>query len=507
LSRNLVRQKFRHCWRTLYVTQPFCSHSSFSPYLHKVEQKGIQCTYPDYASPECSCENVCDFACADGFTKSGASCVCPSPKSVCNGKCGSYPQVRTSLLLSCVSLMLICPKGCSSALPRPPKMTRRSIVSSRNKAAPGSRSRGLLAIDGNVSLNSGGPPSDLLASLSTTPDGSGIDIDIDSLVDQVLKSLDITGGTQSTNLEVTLDICVGAGVADTLLGTITKLVNSLLFSLLGTTDNLKTNSSCSSPVDPNTISLDLHLCGSSGDSLETILPNALNEVVGLLNRALTDLKIVTDCIVDGSGCPPTPTLSSANLPLPSPPTWVADPDPSVSPSPSSTLNGVNLTGLLGSFLGQVQGILARLGLNSANYALNATTDSTVGVFVELSGSLNSVDGLSDTVLALVDDILSELLGIVATVPIGPNPTSSPTPSDLSQGDHVVVTIDLGTLLNDTPPNASTIVNDVSLGVSGVLANLLNLNVVANVDGGDGCGCDQSRWASAKTRRGAGSPFL
>ena len=98
-SRTLVRQRSKHFYKTVYAMPSFSSPSPFSPYLRKVEKKGSQCKYPDHASPKCSFGNVCDFDCADGFSKVGASCVCLSPKSVCNGKCGSYQNVRTSFLI------------------------------------------------------------------------------------------------------------------------------------------------------------------------------------------------------------------------------------------------------------------------------------------------------------------------------------------------------------------------------------------------------------------------
>jgi len=54
-----------------------------------------QCTYPANSSPECLSGHPCFFTCQDGYTASpsGSSptnCVCVSPKTVCNGQCGSF---------------------------------------------------------------------------------------------------------------------------------------------------------------------------------------------------------------------------------------------------------------------------------------------------------------------------------------------------------------------------------------------------------------------------------
>ena len=70
-------------------------------FVFKVQNSGTQCTFPDHSSPRCSSGNVCDFSCLDGFSRGGNSCVCPPPKSVCNGKCGSYPNVCAFCLSWC----------------------------------------------------------------------------------------------------------------------------------------------------------------------------------------------------------------------------------------------------------------------------------------------------------------------------------------------------------------------------------------------------------------------
>lgn len=394
----------------------------------------------------------------------------------------------------------MCQQGCSSALPSAPKMTRRSITSPRDRAAARSHSRDVLVVKENVNLSSRGLIGDLLASLGIT---SGIDIDVGTLVDQVLNSLNIhvpiSGGNQFTNLEATLNICAGSGASETLLDAINEIVDSLLSSLLGTTVNLEVDSSSSSPTNPNTVSLDLQLCGSSDDSLEGILTSVLMEVENLLNGLLTDLNIVTNCNVGGSGCPATPTMSSSKLPLPSPSTSVTVSNPSVSPSPSSTLNGISISlgGLVDSLLGLVPGILADLGL-TVNYTLDTAADPTVGVSLGLNDTLSSVDGLADTVLALLGRTLDTLLGMDITIQTNSGPAASPMPSNISQGNGLVVDIDLGSILNGTLSNLDVdgILNDVSSGVSGVLASLLNLNVATNVNGGSGCGCNQSTRASA-----------
>ena len=370
-------------------------------------------------------------------------------------------------------------------------MTRRSIIPSRD----------LLSTDQNVNLNSGGLLGDLLASLGITPSSSGVDVDIATLVNRLLSSLAVpiptSGETLSANLEATLDICVGTGVSQTLLDTITKVVNSLLSSLLGVTANLEVNSS--SPVDPNTASLDLQLCGSSGDSLEAILTSILKEVADLFNGALTEVKIVTSCSAGGPVCTPaTSTLSN----LPPSPSSISVPVPSssISPSPSSTFNGTNPSGLVDSLLMEVQGILANLGLGSANPTLDAVADPTIVVSVALSDTLSSVDGLVDTILALTRQVLDTLMPIEInlTVQANPDSTSPPVPSGLSEGDSVVIDLDLSAILNDILSEALDIVDQVSSGVVGVLADLLKVDVVANVNGGTGCGCSQTRRASGKT---------
>lgn len=45
------------------------------------------CNYGPHATDSCSSSNPCNFICLDGYSKSGTSCVCKSPKVECNGKC------------------------------------------------------------------------------------------------------------------------------------------------------------------------------------------------------------------------------------------------------------------------------------------------------------------------------------------------------------------------------------------------------------------------------------
>ncbi|KAF9652707.1 hypothetical protein BDM02DRAFT_3183394 [Thelephora ganbajun] len=436
-----------------------------------VEDNGTQCTHPDHASPKCTPGNACDFTCKDGFVKKGGACDCPLPNSVCNGKCGSYPH------------------GCSSALPKAPKMTRRSITSSRNGGSPSPHSGGLLNIDTNVNFNLGGLLSELLGSRETTPGGSGNDLNIDVLVNALLNSLGISvpiyGGNQSSGLEADLSICVGAGISGTqsLLDTITNVVNSLLSSLLGTTFTCKVDSSCSVPADPNTISIGLQVCGLSSDSLESTLDKTLKAATNLLNGLLDGVKIATDSNIGGPGCPATPTFSSSGLPLPSPSTL---PHPSVLPLSSSI-----------GLLGQVEGILGDLGLASGDYNLNTDTDLIVVVSVGPNDTLITLDGLVAKVITLVDEVLDVLLDTDITVQINSNPTTSPTPPNPGQENGIVVGIDLGVVLNATLSDTGALVDGVLLAESEVLAKLLNLDVVVNVDGGHSCQCSGSRKASAK----------
>jgi len=394
-------------------------------------------------------------------------------------------------------------------------MTRRSLTSSR-------KTGGLLNLDANVGLNLGGSDpssgssglnlggllSGLLSSLGTTSggnqsSGSGTDIDIGVLVNGLLNSLDISvpisGGNQSSGLDAVLYVYIGTGIPGTqnLLNTITDLVNSLLSSLLGTTLNCKVDSSGSASVDPNTISIDLQVCGLSGNSLGSTLDRILEEVTRLLNDPLDDVEIVINSSVGGPGCPATPTLSASSQPLPSPSTPVGIPNPSVSPSSSSTPSGINLS-LLPSTLGQVGGILGDLGLSLGGYDLDPGADLVVGVLVGLGNALSSVDGLVATVTALVDETLDCLLATnVTTVQANSNPTPSPTLSNLGPGDGIVVNIDLGVVLNATLSDTGNLVDGVLSAVSGLLANLLDLDVSVNVDGGPDCGCSGSRKASAK----------
>ncbi|KAF9787828.1 hypothetical protein BJ322DRAFT_1105875 [Thelephora terrestris] len=174
--------------------------------LLKVKDHGSQCTYPDHASPQCTSGNVCDFTCMDGFAKNGGSCVCPSPNSLCNGKCGFHPN------------------GCSSALPSAPKMRRRSIAPSRRRVASGFVSRDSQAIDTNVGLDPDctSPPS---LTLSTT-----------GPVERILADLGL--GPVNYTLGATTNLTVGVSLAlsDTLAG-VDGLVSKIL-ALIDETLNL-----------------------------------------------------------------------------------------------------------------------------------------------------------------------------------------------------------------------------------------------------------------------------
>lgn len=349
---------------------------------------------------------------------------------------------------------------------------RRSAISSRKPS-------------GSFGLNLGGLLDGLLGSSGTTPDILGIDID--TLVNGVLTLLDvklpISGGDQSSGLEVDLDICIGAGISGTesLLKTITDVVNSLLSSLLGTTLDTHAKSSCSSPVDSKTISVDIQVCGLLGDSFASTLDQTLKAVTGLLNNLLGDVNISAKIAVDGTGCPATPTLPSSSHPHPSPSTSVKKPR-SVSPSRSSDpISSIDLGGLLDGLLGQVEGTLGDLGLSLGDYNL----DTDVNLTVDVSIGLGSIGGLLDTVIALVDEILDSLLGADVTVRLNPNPTPSSASSNHGQGGGIVVDIGLDVVLDALLSDTGKLVDAVLSGVSGVLANLLNLDVTVNIDGGRG----------------------
>jgi len=384
-------------------------------------------------------------------------------------------------------------------------MARRSIAPSHSGGPPrdgGSRSPTPSAVDlvTNVNLNLDGSLDGLL---------SGSELDLDVLVNQLLQSLGISvpnsGGNQSGDLEAELRICTGASISGTqsLLDTITGVVNSLLSSLLGTTVQCKVKSSCSPSVDPHTMSIDLQVCGLSGLSLESTLDKALKAVANLLNGLLDDVNVVTTCSVGGSGCPATPTLSSPSYPLPSSSslTSVDVPHPNVSPSPPA---GIDSSGLLNGLLAQVNGVLVDLGLSLGNYTLDTGAGLVAGVSVVLSDTLGSIDGSVPTVIALVDETLDLLLACDITVQTDPDQSSSSAPSHPSQGGGMVVNIDLGAVLDATLSNTAELVDEVLSAVSGVLAALLNADVVVNVDGGHGCGCGGSKKASAKQRVEASS---
>ena len=357
-------------------------------------------------------------------------------------------------------------------------MARRSIASSHNAGSPSSHSGGLLDLD---ALNLDGLLNGVLGSPGTTSGGN-------------------QSGNQSSGLEVVLDICIGADFSETqnLLDTITDTVNSLLSSLLGTTLECKVKSSSSAPVDPDTISIDLQTCGLSSESLNSTLDQTLKAVTDLLNSLLGSVTVVTESSVGGPGCPATPTSSISSQPHPSSSTSVGSTHSSVHPSPSPTPHSVvDWSGLLNGLLSQVGGILSDLGLSSGDYNIDTGTDPVVGVSVGLCDTLSNTDGLVDTVIALVDETLRSLLGTDLTTQLNPNPTSPPTSSHTGQGDGIVVDIDLSAVLNATLSNTGDLVADVLSGLPRVLADLLNLDVVVNVDGGHDCGCSGSRSATAK----------
>lgn len=401
-------------------------------------------------------------------------------------------------------------------------MARRSITSSPKRGTPAHHSGSPLNLDVDAglilggsnpshdspSLDLGGLLNGLLSSPGTTSGGgSGTDLDIDELVDELLNSLGInrpvSGGNQSSGLEATLDICIGADLSGTqnLLDTVTDIVNSLLSSLLGTAVKCEVGSSCPALVDPNTISVDLQLCGLSDGSLGSTLDKTLKAVDDSLNGSLGGVTIITKCNAGGSECPATPTSSNSNHSRPSPSNSHVPPEipqPSIYPSHSSTPHSdTDLSGLVNSTSGQIGGILDYLGLSLGDYNLDTDADLVVGVFVGLSDTLSSTDGLVDTVTALVDEILDSLLGTDVITQPNPNPASSPTPPYPDQGDGIVVDVDLSAVLNATLSDTGDLVDGVLSAVSGALAYLLNLDVVVNADGGHDCGCSGSRKASAK----------
>ena len=102
LVKSLGQAKAQATLKDLVCPTVFLSPSTFSRCFLQVAGRGSHCAYPDHALPKCAPGNVCDFSCADGYTRNGASCLCSPPNSVCNGKCGTHPRVRTPLLFRCV---------------------------------------------------------------------------------------------------------------------------------------------------------------------------------------------------------------------------------------------------------------------------------------------------------------------------------------------------------------------------------------------------------------------
>ena len=299
---------------------------------------------------------------------------------------------------------------------------------------------------------------------------------VNDVVGGLLKSngiSPISGGSKSIDLGVDLNICIGVDIGtEGLLGTVVDVVNSLLSSLLGTTIESNVASSCSASADPETISIDLQICGGSGDLLESTLDKALGVVA---NSLLDGAKVVTKCNVGGSGCPAT-----------------------LSP-PSAAHSGINID--LGGVLALVEGLLSDLGLTSNNYNLNTDGGLIVDVSVGLGLTLDGVDGVLAAVVDLVDDILGLVLNVDVTTRPNSNPPSSPTPTN----SDIVLEIDLGTLLNvDAEVDLSGLVDTVLEAVSAVVEDLglginldLELGAVINILGGPGCGCDKSRKVSVK----------
>ena len=393
----------------------------------------------------------------------------------------------------------MCQQACSSALPRAPKITR-SIASSydggssHDEGSHGPNS-GAVNLATNSNLNLGGLLDGLL-------DGSGLDLDksVNGLLKSLGISVPVSDGYRSSSLEAELHVCIGAGISgiQSLLDTITNVVNSLLSSLLGTTVKCKVKSSCSLSVDPYTISIGLRVCGLSGLSLESTLDKALKAVANLLNGLLDDVNIVTNCSIGGSGCPAIPTLPSPSHPLPSPSTEADVPHPGVSPSSPAD---ISLSGLLNKtsdeLLVQVREVLGDLGLIPGNYALDSSADPIVGVSVGLNNTLSKIAGLAAMVTTLVDETLDLLLATNVTVQTDLGQSSSSASSHPGQGDEMAIDIDLGAVLDATLSSTTKLVDGVLSAVSEVLATLLNVDVAVNVDGGHSCDCSGSKKASAK----------
>jgi hypothetical protein len=358
----------------------------------------------------------------------------------------------------------------------------------RKRATPGFDSRDLVLdadVDVDLDLDVGvGAEVDVNLKRSAPPSGSPNLLGINA--NQVLNTLGITlpisGVTQSTNLVANLNICLGDAISETqsLLDDTTGFIKSLLSLLLEFSVDLNVDLTPSTPANPSTISLGLQLCGL-GDSIDLTLSQTLNKVANLLNVDLVGITIAIE-YTGGSGCPVTTT------PLPPPSNPATNPDLSVT---SLTLG---LGASIDNLLGQVDPILADLGLGSINLGLDTTADLTVDISVGLSNTLSSVDGLVDKVFALVGKTLNLSLVTDLTLEINPGPTPSPMPSDPS----IIVDIDLSPLVSYVSSDLDGIVHLVLSVVSEVIARLLDVGVVVNVDGGSSCGCSGSRQASPKT---------
>jgi len=80
------------------------------------------CEYPEHSCPHCDAENPCDFTCKDGFSPYPTTpahhptdCVCHSPKTVCNGKCGYFDHCSSQPAKRDASWReATCPQGWSA---------------------------------------------------------------------------------------------------------------------------------------------------------------------------------------------------------------------------------------------------------------------------------------------------------------------------------------------------------------------------------------------------------
>ena len=87
----------------------FPAHDLRGPLQLNAAHNKKNCSYPQHYKSICSSQDPCGWECTDGFveypTNNPTQCICPTGKTVCNGKCGDFPH------------------GCASPVPKAAKRT------------------------------------------------------------------------------------------------------------------------------------------------------------------------------------------------------------------------------------------------------------------------------------------------------------------------------------------------------------------------------------------------